>query len=147
MESKTNMLSPYEGQFDIATRKRMVAEMLCELRKNKGLQQKEVAEILGISPQTYNGYEKGRNEPPIEILVRTSYLYDIPVDILVQRDRMHSYDQSAIETVKNAEEQIAIIRKELSRNPMANNPQLQGLIDAIEALTDVSRELVEKNSL
>lgn len=147
MEENKNPLSPYEGQFDVSTRKQMVAEMLRELRRTKGLQQKEVAQILGISPQTYNGYEKGRNEPPIEVLVRLSYLYGIPVDLIVQRDRLHAYGQSAIETVKIMEQEIATIRKELPESPVAENKQLQALIDAIEMLTAMNRKLIEKHNL
>lgn len=146
MEEK-NLLAPYEKQFDIATRKRMVAEMIGELRKAKGLQQKEVAEILGISPQTYNGYEKGRNEPPIEMLVRLSFLYEIPIDLIAQRDRMHAYDQSAMETVKALEQQLADIRGDLAGTKFGENDQIQALITAMEQLTEVSRIVVEKSKL
>ena len=144
MEAIKNPLAPYEGQFDTQTRKQMVAQMLCECRKTMGYQQKEVAEILGISPQTYNGYEKGRNEPPIEILVRLSFLYDLPVDILVQRSRLHSDDQSAIVSIKKAEEELADVRQWLSSDPLAQNEQIQTLISAMERLTDASRQLAEK---
>ena len=144
MEAIKNPLAPYEGQFDTQTRKQMVAQMLCECRKTMGYQQKEVAEILGISPQTYNGYEKGRNEPPIEILVRLSFLYDLPVDILVQRNRVHSDDQSAIVSIKKAEAELADVREWLSSDPLGQNEQIQALINAMELLTDASRQLVEK---
>ena len=144
MEAIKNPLAPYEGQFDTQTRKQMVAQMLCECRKTMGYQQKEVAEILGISPQTYNGYEKGRNEPPIEILVRLSFLYDLPVDILVQRNRFHSDDQSAIVSIKKAEAELADVREWLSSDPLGQNEQIQALINAMELLTDASRQLVEK---
>lgn len=147
MEEKENPLAPYEGQFDVVTRKQMVAEMLRQLRKTKGLQQKEVAQILGISPQTYNGYEKGRNEPPIETLVRLSYLYGISVDLLVQRDRFHAYGQSAIESVRIMEQELAAIREEFPNSPMAENKQLQALINAMDNLTAISRKVVEKHNL
>ena len=147
MENERNLLAPYECQFDVATRKRMVAEMLGELRKARQLQQKEVAEALGISPQTYNGYEKGRNEPPVEILVRVSFLYGIPIDIIVQRERMHSYDQSAMETVNSLERELASIRNEMSNDPLMENEQVQTLITAMEKLTELNRQLIEKAKL
>ena len=46
-----NPFAPYELQFSQQERKALVAEMIRELRKNKGYQQKEIAESLGISPQ------------------------------------------------------------------------------------------------
>lgn len=147
MLDEKNLLLPYEKQFDVPTRKRMVAEMLGELRKAKGYQQKEVAEVLGISPQTYNGYEKGRNEPPIEMLVRLSFLYGIPIDILVQKDRMHAYDQSAMETVKALEREIAIMREECANDPLGQNLQIQALITAMEQLAEVNKKMIEKHHL
>lgn len=141
---KENVLAPYEKQFDVATRKAMVAEMLRELRKQKGVQQKELAEALGISPQTYNGYEKGRNEPPIEMLVRLSFFYDIPVDFLVQRDRQHQFGQSAMESVHVLEQQLAGIRSDLAGTKFGENDQIQALITAMEQLTEISRKVVEK---
>lgn len=145
--NEKNVLAPYEKQFDVVTRKEMVAQMLQELRKARDLQQKEVAEILGVSPQTYNGYEKGRNEPPVEILVRLSFLYSVPVDIIVQRDRMHAYGQSAMETVKALEQQLADIRGDLAGTKFGENDQIQALITAMEQLTEVSRIVVEKSKL
>lgn len=142
-----NVLAPYEKQFDVATRKAMVAEMLCELRKAKGIQQKEIAKALDISPQTYNGYEKGRNEPPIEMLVRLSFFYNIPIDILVQRDRMHQFGQSAMDSVQSLEQQLADIRSDISGTKFGENEQIQALITAMEQLTEISRIVVEKAKL
>lgn len=142
-----NVLAPYEKQFDVVTRKQMVAEMLKELRITSGFQQKEVAKILDISPQTYNGYEKGRNEPPIEILVRLSFLYSMPVDVLVQRDRLHAYGQSAMETIKSMEQQLADIRSDLAGTKFVENQQIEALISAMEQLTDMSRKVIEETKL
>jgi len=88
-----NLQIAYHGEFSIEERKAMTAEALRELRKGKKLSQKEVAAHLKIPATTYNTYESGRTEPPIEILVRLSYLYKMPIDIIVQRDRtFHTAD-------------------------------------------------------
>lgn len=142
-----NALAPYEKQFDIATRKAMVAEMLRDLRKAKGIQQKEIANALDISPQTYNGYEKGRNEPPIEMLVRLSFFYNVPIDFLVQRDRKHQFGQSAMDSVQSLERQLAEIRSDISGTKFGENDQIQALITAMEQLTEISRKVVEKAKL
>ena len=144
---ENNVLEPYKKQFDVADRKALVAEMLRELRKAKGIQQKEVAEILGISPQTYNGYEKGRNEPPAEILVRLSYLYNVSVDMIVQRDRMHLIGQSAIESIRSLEQMMATVKSDLAGTKFGENDQLQMLINTMQVLIDVNREVIEKTKL
>ena len=84
-----NKLAPYECQFTIEERKKITAHTLQELRKAKGYSQKEVASYIQVKPATFNTYETGRTEPPIEVLVRLSYLYQTPIDYLVQKDRQY----------------------------------------------------------
>lgn len=147
MKTTQNPMHPYENQIDIATRKDFLAEMLQGLRKAKGFSQKEVANILEISPQTYNGYEKGRNEPPVEILVRLSYLFNVSIDVLVQRDRLHKKDESAMISVAKLQDEISELKEAFANDPTAKNIQLQTLIAAMEALTEANKKLIEKAGL
>ena len=139
-----NPFAPYELQFSTVERKQVVAEMLRELRKAKGFKQKEIAELLGISPQTYNGYETGRNEPPIELLVRFSYLYELPIDLLVQRDRLHKSDESAMLTITKMDEEIAEVREQLRKSEFADVPQINQIMDMITQLTDAMKVIASK---
>jgi transcriptional regulator with XRE-family HTH domain len=141
---KTNPFSPYEFQFSIQDRKSMIAEMIRELRKSKSLQQKEVADKLGISPQTYNGYERGRNEPPIEILVRLSYLYDLPLDLIVQRDRLHKDSESAMVTLAKMEDEMTELRAQIKAAPNAAIPQADAIMDMLKQLIDTSKTVVSQ---
>lgn len=144
MAEQKNPFEPYELQFSVSERKEMAAEMLRELRKSKGYQQKQVAEWLQISPQTYNGYEKGRNEPPIEILVRLSYLYNLPIDILVQKNRMHKMDESAMLTVQKMDTEIAEMKQDFEKSPYAENPQLRELMGMMGKMTDIMKAAVDQ---
>ena len=144
-DKQENPFAPYELQFSTVERKQVVAEMLRELRKAKGYKQKEIAELLGISPQTYNGYETGRNEPPIELLVRFSYLYDIPIDLLVQRDRLHKSDESAMLTITKMDEEIAEVREQLRKSEFADVPQINQIMDMITQLTDAMKVIASRN--
>ena len=119
--------------------------MLRELRKAKGYQQKEIAGLLGITPQTYNGYEKGRNEPPIEVLVRISYLFDTPLDILVQRNRLDKDNDSASTTLAKLDEELADVQKAFKESPYADVPQLNTLLDALIKATDAAKALSSKS--
>lgn len=102
------MQKKYNGEFTVEERKAMTAQMLQELRKTKKLSQKEVAGQLNIPATTYNTYESGRTEPPIEILVRLSHLYGYPVDVIVQRDRTY-------ETADDVGKQMAEVKDELAQ--------------------------------
>lgn len=53
------------------------------LRENKGLNQTQVASILGLSQTGYSKYETGENEPSIQTLITLSILYNTSVDYIV----------------------------------------------------------------
>lgn len=63
----------------------MVAVRLKELRAEKGLKQKEVAEQLGISTSCYGGYEQGAHSPDHAILIKIASFFDVSVDYLIGR--------------------------------------------------------------
>lgn len=56
---------------------------LLELRNEKGLSQRAVAQELFISQGTYNNWENGKTQPSIEQLKRLSALFGVSVDYLI----------------------------------------------------------------
>src|SRR4051812_31884028 len=56
------------------------------LRQMKGLSQEQLADELHITRSRVGGYEEGRNEPPIELLIRLSEFFHIAIDALVRGD-------------------------------------------------------------
>ena len=59
---------------------------LKELRSAKGKTQKEVAKILGISPQSLGYYENEVNKPDPEMLIKLADYYGCTIDYLVGRE-------------------------------------------------------------
>ena len=59
--------------------------VLCELRKEKGLSQKEAAAKLGISQALLSHYEKGIRECGHSFLMRVADFYDVSCDYLLGR--------------------------------------------------------------
>lgn len=45
-------------------------------RINKGLNQREAAEMLGVSVDTLSNYERGRSFPDVPIIQRIEQVYD-----------------------------------------------------------------------
>ena len=45
---------------------------LKEIRKSKGLTQKQIADYLGFNPSVYSRYEAGEREPSIPTLIQLS---------------------------------------------------------------------------
>ena len=102
------MLKKYDYLYNKQERKELIARNITEIRKKAGLQQKEVAELLRVQYQTYRNYESGASEPPAEMLVRLSKLYEIPVDIIIGTD---DYSKDKDKSKKIIEEQEREINK------------------------------------
>ena len=56
---------------------------LKELRSERDLTQKQVADFLKISTRAYSHYETGDREPSIPILIRLCALYEVSADYLI----------------------------------------------------------------
>lgn len=57
-----------------------------DLREDKDLKQKTVAEYLGVSQQTYSNYENGHREIPIWAVIKLSKYYKVSTDYLLGAD-------------------------------------------------------------
>lgn len=131
-----NPYEPYECIFSDDERKQLIGQALTQLRKGKGLSQKEVAVVLDISQATYSTYERGRSEPTAEMLVRLSYFYGVSVDVIVQRDRLvkNAADaQKQIEEAKRQMQELAGIGE--------GNPEAQALLQAMSGLLEATERL------
>ena len=60
-------------------------ERLKELRKNKGLKQQEIAELLGVKRNTYSDWENEKTEPSFENLIKLADLLEVTLDWLFGR--------------------------------------------------------------
>ncbi len=58
-----------------------------DLREDRDLKQRELAEILNCSQRVYSNYERGDIDIPTEILIKLSNYYNVSIDyILGQTD-------------------------------------------------------------
>ena len=58
---------------------------LTELRKKKGLTQKNLADFLGIAPVSWQRFEYGTSKPKLENIIALSDYFDVSIDYLVGR--------------------------------------------------------------
>lgn len=70
-----------------------LAPKLREIRDKLGLTQQEMFDLLGdTGTQLYvghiDGYEKGRREPPLQVLLRYSRVASVTIEMLVD-DELH----------------------------------------------------------
>ena len=73
----------------------MLAENLVLLRNIRGLSQEDVAEVIGISRQSYSKWEQGQSLPDIEKCARLAAFYGISIDALVQQNEQVGHTRVA----------------------------------------------------
>lgn len=60
-------------------------ECLKRKRELFGCTQKQMAELIGITPRSYQRYESGEREPNIDTLIQIADFFEISLDDLVGR--------------------------------------------------------------
>lgn len=66
-----------------------IAENLKNLRKGKEWTQEEMAEIIGVSPQSVSKWERGDTYPDITLLPALANLYNVSVDAIIGMDKIN----------------------------------------------------------
>ena len=64
-----------------------IGNFLKKLRKEKGITQEQLAEILNVSGRTVSRWENGNNMPDISILVYIADYYDISIPEIISGER------------------------------------------------------------
>lgn len=80
-------------------------EIIRELRKDKNLTQKELANILDVTNGTISNYEKEEHEPSIEALKKLADYFEVSIDYIIGRIRFN-FDYSIMN--KNIEGQYTV---------------------------------------
>ena len=57
---------------------------LKELREEKNLTQKHVADFLNVRQNTYSQYENDKRQLPIEVLIKLSRFYGVTTDYILE---------------------------------------------------------------
>ena len=62
-----------------------LSENLKLLRRQTGIGQAKLAEMIGISPKTVSHWETGYTEPSVDELIKLADVFDVSIDELVGR--------------------------------------------------------------
>lgn len=89
-------------------------DRLKALRLKYHYSQKQVADLLNISPSIVSGYETGERTPSVEVLLSFSYLYKCSTDYLLGKE--------------------AVIPDMVLDTSMLNDKQIQALQTLIETM-------------
>ena len=61
----------------------MIGERLQELRKDKGVSQADLANLLGVSSNTISSYECNRSDPDDNLKIILAKFFDVSLDYLL----------------------------------------------------------------
>ncbi|SDN28274.1 helix-turn-helix domain-containing protein [Paenibacillus jilunlii] len=89
----------------------MFSIRLKELRKKKGLTQKEAALQLSIPRTTYSGYERGTSEPDFNTLNKLARFYEVDSNWLLGDKKESEYtlpEEIMVRIIKEAEEEFKV---------------------------------------
>lgn len=112
----------------------ILGERLKQLRDEFGFDQKEMGRKLNITSSAYGYYEQGRNEPPLETLVKIAEIFNVTTDYLLGRSDIRenpvyytlsdklTLTQAELLVVENMQENLLL--KQLSENPENNVARL-----------------------
>lgn len=63
-----------------------IGKLLCDLRKAKGMTQKQVADVLGVLPKTISKWETGRGFPDVSVITPLADVLGVSERILLSGD-------------------------------------------------------------
>ncbi|MEG1999915.1 MAG: helix-turn-helix transcriptional regulator [Evtepia sp.] len=68
-------------------------DILSELRHDKNLLQKDIANLIHVSVSTVSNYETGAHFPDIQTIMKLADFFQVPIDYLLGRTKFyHNYD-------------------------------------------------------
>lgn len=88
-----------------------VNESLKRFRKNLGLTQAEIADLLGIHRQAYQPYETGKTTPSVKMIMKIADAFDVSTDYLLGRTDTPKPVEVGAEEVAKAREFKEALKK------------------------------------
>lgn len=88
-----------------------VGKFISELRKEKGLTQKELAENLNITDKAVSKWETGKCYPDIEMVERLSQLFNVSINEILNGERIlleevqKEADKTIVQVIKNSKKE------------------------------------------
>lgn len=64
----------------------MFGKRLREVRIARNLTQQKLSDAVGLALRSYQCYEQGTREPPLDMLVKLADVLEVPTDYLLCRD-------------------------------------------------------------
>lgn len=93
-----------------------IGEFLKELRKEKGLTQEQLAEILLVSGRTVSRWETGTNMPDLSVLIQMAEFYGVEIKEILDGERKSEImDKELKETLSKVADYNKLEKKKVEK--------------------------------
>jgi transcriptional regulator with XRE-family HTH domain len=75
-----------------------ISKFIYELRKEKGLSQYQLADMIPISRQAVSKWERGKTIPDSSTLIRLSEIFDVSINELLKGERLENNSIKELES-------------------------------------------------
>lgn len=116
-----------------------IGNFLKELRKEKGLTQEQLAEILGVAGRTVSRWETASTMPDLSILIQLAEYYDVEIkEILDGERRNDTMDKELKETLEKVADYSEMEKKKVA----STGNKTFGIMFIVCAITIVAQILI-----
>ncbi len=108
----------------------MFAQRIINLREQKGMYQKDLAEIFNIEQATISNWEKGKRVPDSDMLIKISQFFNVSIDYLLGNE---NNNKTAEKDLKDKEIFKSVLQKAgyTTNNENISNKELENIIKFI----------------
>lgn len=103
----------------------MIGKRIKELRTQKDVTQKELADYIGLTPKMISFYEKEERFPPHDIILKLSDFFDVSTDYLLGKSNISNLDPNDNSIIVNEHEKDV---EELLEETMSQILEQKGLM-------------------
>lgn len=109
-----------------------IGQLIKEMRKAKGMSQMKLAEMIGVSYQQIQKYEKGANKISVERLEQISKELDAPLSLFFQPEKWTVSETPAIYGKMTNDERILLQLFRKIKNEKLKNAVLEFMKSAVK---------------
>lgn len=121
-----------------------IADNLAYLRKQRGLQQTQVAEFIGKGATTVSGWENKRSQPDYEDLLSLCKFFGVTLENLLYCDLQNVQVSENREMEENGQNVQAIVSPIVQESPKneGETSELRRRVAELEKTVEVQREMI-----
>lgn len=128
-------------------KKNLFAKRLSGLRKEMGISQYKLAELLGYSRGLIGNYEQGSRQPDYDTLINLCNFFKVTVDYMIGNSELKGCDSCKREIFLESEEKelLNLYRKLPDKYKYQITGEINGILKTLNEKVEIPLEFSKKN--